>query len=135
MTTYPSLSLTTDWMCDYFEPEPPTLYEFQHGQSVTTLRGWSPEKRYDRSWVVWLQKSFTLEITDVCVNYSLLIETAPMGTVVYLNGAHLAEYTGAALAIDVTDAITWEANTLAFRVTCGSDCAFSSILLVPTPCN
>ncbi len=135
MTTYPPLSLIQDWTCDYFEPEPPTLYEFQDGVAVATLRGWRPEQRYDASWVAWLQKWFTLEITDVCVNYALIIESAPMGTQVYMNGARLAEYNGLPLSLDVTDVITWESNTLAFRVPCGGEGAFSGVVLVPTPCN
>ncbi len=135
MTTYPSLSLILDWTCDYFEPEPPTLYEFQDGVSVASLHNWQPDKRFDHRWVAWLQKWFTLEIMDVCVNYLLNVETAPFGTEVYMNGARLAAYTGTPLSLDVTDVITWESNTLAFRVPCGGKGAFTRVTLIPIPCN
>ncbi|MDX2163117.1 MAG: hypothetical protein SF162_17505 [bacterium] len=132
---YPSLSLNADWMCDYFEPEPPHLYEFAEPLVVPSLRGWSPDKRFDDHWAAWLQKSFALAIADVCVNYTLHIDRAPAGTRIYLNNALLATFTGQPLVLDVTDTITWEANTLAFRVPCGGDGSFSGVFLRPAPCN
>jgi hypothetical protein len=134
MNTYPSISLHADWQCDYFEIDP-DLYEFSDGLVVPSLRGWSPEKRYDDRWVAWLQKNFPLNITDLCLNYALHIESAPLGAVVYLNNARLAQYMGKPLSLDVTDVIIWEENALAFRVVCGTNGSFSGIYLRPTPCN
>ncbi len=134
MNTYPSISLTADWQCEYFEINP-DLYELADGHVVPSLRGWSPEKRFDDSWVAWLQKIFALDINDVCVNYTLHIESAPLGAVIYFNNARLAQYLGKPLAIDVTDVITWEQNTLAFRIVCGTNGTFSGVYLRPTPCN
>ena len=134
MTTSPLLSLTADWVCDYFELDP-NLYEFADGIPVPSLRGWSPEKRYDDTWAAYLQKSFALEITDVCFNYVLHVESAPLGTVVTLNNARLGQYMGKPLAIDVTDAITWDENLLAFRIVCGTTGSFSGVYLRPIACN
>ncbi|MFN8528912.1 MAG: hypothetical protein U0670_09900 [Anaerolineae bacterium] len=116
-------------MCDYLEPSSPTS-----SAPIADLHGWRPKNYSDSAWV---HKSFGLEITEACVNYVLHIEAAPPNTQLYLNDVHLAVIEQCPFQRDVTDVITWEANTIAFRVPCGESggSTFGAIRLQAVPCD
>ncbi len=135
MSSLPNLSLNNDWVCNTFELDP-DLYEFAHdGQPVADLRAWACDRRYDDGWAAWLQKTFDLPMTDVCINYTLRIARAPKGTVVSINGTRLGEMNnGNLFEMDVTDYVTLEDNVIRFRVICGGEGSFGDIILEGIPC-
>jgi hypothetical protein len=134
MTNPPTIPLNTDWTCDYFEDGQASLYEFMETHYVPVLRQWSFERRLCEGWAAWLQRRFDLPpIGDVCIDYRLLIEAAPYGAQLVLNGREYGKI-AVPLDIDVTDVVTLEDNQIAFRVPCDTSGAFGSIRLIPVPC-
>ena len=135
----PSLGLDNGWTCDYFELEP-DLYELMTAQAVPSLAGWSFDRRRVDNWAAWLQRSFTLEPVDMCINYVLLIDSAPAATEIHLNGRQAGIYTPPGLddppyELDVTLLVALGENRIAFRVPWDAPGAFSGVRLQPVPCQ
>jgi hypothetical protein len=134
MTTLPLIPLETGWQCEYFETEP-TLYEFYDGKvDVPYLSDWRFERRFNEIWAAWLQRAFTLDPTDFCVQYSLVATSAPAGTRFYLNDRWLGDLT-APFRVDVTDYVFLERNTIALRVAYEAKGAFNGLRLEAVACE
>lgn len=135
MTTAATISLDDNWLCEYFETDP-DLFEFAaSGQRVSSLREWVCSGRYDESWAAWLQRRFDLPSTDFCVRYTLHIDAAPNGTVLYLNGRRMGTIDSTQpFSFDVTDYVTLEDNRIAFRAGCEGG-RFGSVFLRQRPCE
>jgi hypothetical protein len=132
-STIPDISLDDGWTCDYFE-DIPTLYEFMETYPVESLARWRFDRMRAENWIAWLEKKFDLPMRDVCVTYWLTIDSAPDETRFYLNGREFGVIE-TPLRLDVTDFVTLEANTIAFRVPCGMRGSFSDIRLTAFPCG
>lgn len=135
----PSLGLDNGWTCDYFELEP-GLYELMTAQAVPSLAAWSFDRRRVDNWAAWLQRSFTLEPVDMCINYALLIDSAPAGTEIHVNGRQAGVYMPSGLdeppyEVDVTLLVALGENRIAFRVPWDAEGVFSGVRLQPVPCQ
>lgn len=132
-STIPDISLDDHWALDYFE-DIPTLYEFMETHRLPSLAKWRFDKTRAENWIAWLQREFDLPLRDVCVTYTLCIDSAPDETRFYLNGRDFGVIT-TPLRLDVTDFVTLEANIIAFRVPCDMRGSFSDLRLTAFPCN
>lgn len=139
MPKLPRIDLDSNWRCQYFEHDP-KLYEFMDDVSVPSLSAWVFDKRRAEGWAAYLVRPFSLDPTDVCVRYLLLIDSAPEGARVYLNEALPVTYRAPhddapPFEVDVTDCVSLEDNTLAFRVECDAPGTFSGVALQAVPCE
>lgn len=138
MIGLPSIPLDSGWLCDYFEAEP-DVYELAAESAVTALSAWSFDRRRAEGWAAWLERTFALEPTDECVRYLLLIDSAPQGMRIYVNGEHVADYQvgddDPPFEVDVTDRVWLDTNRIAFRVDSGATGTFAGVRLQPAPCD
>lgn len=133
------LSLDTRWSCEYFELAP-DLYEFMSAEPVTSLAAWSFDRRRVDNWAAWLQRTFTLRQVDYCVNYLLLVDSAPAGAEIHINGKLAGIYTppgpdAPPFELDITLLVALGENRIAFRVGWDAPGAFSGVRLQPVPCS
>lgn len=130
------ISLDAGWTVEYFELQP-DLFEFgAEAQPVESLRLWRCSERFDERWGATLQRTFDLEIAEICVRYYLSIEHAPGTLILYLNGRRMGAVDGSVpFMFDVTDYVTLEDNRIAFRVECREDAGFGAVALLQVPCE
>ncbi len=139
MKTLTAHSLDTGWTCAYFELEP-GLYEFMKDVPVSLLADWSFDKVKVENWAAHLQRDFVLEATDDCVNYFLLIDSAPAGAKIYINGEAVAVYQSPGLddpayELDITNYVALGKNEIGFRVAWDASGTFSGVRLQPVRCG
>ena len=120
------ISLDSHWRCDNLEGDP------DNGIDVPLLAAF--DARQIESDLARLERYFDLPMQDVCINYDLRIDSVPVGTHLTLNGRDLGEIS-VPLVLDVTDTVTLEDNTIAFRVVRGAAGAFGSVRLTAVPCE
>lgn len=84
--------------------------------------------------MVWLERVFDLPLQEVCIGYTLHVESAPIGTHLILNGRSFGEIE-TAFAFDVTDFVALEDNRLVFRVMRGATGQFGGVYLSAAPCE
>lgn len=130
------IPLNDNWQCAYSQagPDPEALVS---SRRVQALSGWSRDQQRAREQAAWLSREFVLQPMAQCVRYWLVIESAPPGAQIYMNETLLAEYTigdeGAPFALDVTNHVWLEVNTIAFRVP--ADGRFAGVCLQAVPCE
>lgn len=136
MSRLPTISLLSNWTCDYFEDGTASLYEFMNPEPVPSLATWAFDKRRTEGWLAWLQKKFDLPVMNniECMNYELEIDYVPYGAVLILNGRDFGAVQ-TPFRMDVTDFIALEDNRIAFRVASGTQGAFQGVRLVAVPCQ
>ncbi len=108
-----------------------TLTGAQAIVAVPRLAAW----RADANHAASLTRAFELEPVDFCVGYHLVIDGAPVGTRVTINGTDLGVVGPDGLRADVTDLVALEDNHLRFQVDAGADGAFAGVRLQGTPCE
>lgn len=130
------ISLNDNWKADYFELEP-DLFEFgADAEPVADLSTWTCGGRYDETWGATLQRTFNLEVAEICVRYQLSIERAPGIVILYINGRRMGVIDGSQpFSFDVTDYVTLEDNLIVFRVECRSSASFGAVTLLQFPCE
>ncbi|GIL08955.1 MAG: hypothetical protein BroJett033_4660 [Chloroflexota bacterium] len=133
-----TLSLDTGWTCSYHQrasdPRGPARAE-----AVASLAAWARDQQQADSPDAWLERSFTLRQVDYCVSYLLLIDSAPAGAEIHINGKAAGLYHPPGLGappfeLDITLLVTLGANRLAFRVAGDLAGAFSGVRLRLAPC-
>lgn len=138
MTNFPDISLNDQWQCAYFDIEP-DLHEFPSDDTAIVLADWSFNQQQKVGQAAWLCRYFDLKPTDECVQYFLMIESAPQDMRIYINEKCVATYaeqdTKAAFALNVTAAVWLDANQLVFRVEDGSRGRFTGVRLQAVPCE
>lgn len=131
--------LDSGWTCQYVEREP-SLNTLTNDIPVPSLAGWSFDRQAVESRAVQLKRSFMLEPTGDCVNYVLIIESAPANTAIYLNGERVNtdDPTGpdeAPFELDITYDVALGENALAFLVECDAAGRFGCVRLQAVPCE
>ncbi len=132
-SSFPDISLDSEWLLDYFE-DIPTLYEFMETFRLPSLAKWTFDKTRPVNWLAWLQHHFDLPLRGVCVSYWLRIDSAPSTARLYINGRNFGEFS-TPLSLDVTDYVALEDNRIEFRVPCDARGSFSDIRLTAIPCK
>ncbi len=124
-----AISLDTNWRCDTLEGDPD---ERIGGFEVPSLADFEVERVGGKT--AWLEKRFDLPVQDVCINYTLEIETAPRDVWLYINGRDLGRIRGP-LRFDVTDMVALEDNVIAFRIVDQTEGGFGAVRLIAVPCE
>lgn len=109
------ISLDDHWLCGYAAVPPVEGIV----NPVPSLAAWSFDTTDSENNVAWLKRTFTLETVDFCVNYLLHLDSAPAGTVIYINGEVIGEYLSplpeyGPLALDVTMVVALDDNEIVF---------------------
>jgi hypothetical protein len=120
------IQLDSHWRCA------PSADDFDGGMNISLLSRFDP-RRIDGK-MAWLDRFFDLPIQDQCVNYTLKIESVPIGTHLTLNGRDLGEI-ALPFTLDVTDIVALEDNLIAFRVMRGAAGGFGDVRLIVIPCD
>lgn len=123
-----AISLDTHWRCEYLDSVPDGQID---GFDIPSLAKFEPRRIPSK--LAWLERYFDLPMQDECINYTLTIDSAPVGTHLTLNGRELGEIV-APLALDVTDLVALEDNVMALRVPHNAFGAFSVMRLTVIPC-
>lgn len=136
MTQLPDLiQLDTDWR-GLAASEQPTLEDLSTGSEIAALSAYAPE---DTPRAIWLLRQFDLQPTDYCVNYWLIIDSAPLGTEIYVNETFLGSYPvedkPSKFELNITDWVMLDANFLVFHVPSGEAAGFAGVSLQPVPCD
>jgi hypothetical protein len=108
-----------------------TLAGAQSINAVPRLPQWRAHATHDAS----LTRDFELEAVDFCVSYWLVLDSAPDGTRVSVNGNELGRAGTEGFRVDVTDWVALEDNHLRFQVEAGAEGAFEGVRLQGIPCE
>ncbi len=123
------ISLDTHWRCEYVEQVPDGQID---GFDIASLVKFEP--RQIQTKMAWLERYFDLPMQDICINYTLHIDRAPVGTHLTLNGRDLGEIV-APLELDVTDLVALEDNVMTLRVARNAFGRFGAVRLTVIPCE
>jgi hypothetical protein len=133
-----TIPLNNDWTVEYFEPNIDGFEMAPSPQHVERLSEWYCSERFaDAGFYGYLQNQFELDVTEICVRYTLQIENAPPTTRIYINDHYLGNCDEDIVRIDVTDYVSLGKNRLSLRVDCTTDREgqFEAIYLIQTPCE
>ncbi len=136
MTQLPHIiHLETDWRALAFA-ERPSLKDFSAGSEIAALSVYAPATEADS---VWLSHVFYLEPTDYCVNYWLIIDSAPAGTEIYVNDTPVGHYpvgdSPVKFELNITDWVMLEDNHLVLHLPSGNTVGVVGVGLQPLPCD
>lgn len=131
-------SLNEGWSVEYFAPEIDPFEMAPSAEPILSLADWFCSPRFAQAgFFAWLQRRFTLEMTDYCVRYILMLEASPLSLRVYVNDQLLAEADGGQFELDITDFVSLGSNRLNLRFHCGSgaEMHIRQVWLVQKPCE
>lgn len=125
MNTTVLIPLERGWLCE-IAANPPVI------SLVNQLSRWQPEPNRGAA---TLTLGFALEPTDFCVGYELIIDHAPDGTRVTVNGSDVGTAGHDGLRVDVTDHVALEDNSIRLSVAPGAIGMFAGVRIQGTPCE
>lgn len=134
MSTLPFVLLGGDWRCDYMELEP-SVSEWAESEVIPSLFDWSFDQRRREGWIAWLSRTFDLPpIEDECLNYWLIIKSAPTPLELHLNGRDLGTIQ-TPFELDISDMVALDDNRIAFRIPAWAVGSFGDVRIKGVPCE
>ena len=144
MMTHDEINLTHDWLYNFTNNTGADYSKLDQAETtwipLPELSDWSVTNSVQAG-ADWFRKHFTLDATEGCVRYWLIVERVPEHIALFINGVSVGKVeanSAKAPRVDVTEHVALGQNVLAMKLTSTTEKSggrFGRIYLKRTPCE